>query len=207
MVGIERYMTDEEYKTLRTVTEARAILDLQHGRTNGVLAWAVLDTALSMGLRVSELVSLRVEDIDVKLPAVKVRRLKKRKRVVETLPMDKALVQHLKTYLQWRADRLSEGQTKWTDRTGPLFIGQRGPLTCRGAQQIFKASAKRAGLRQSLSIHGARHTHAMRLYASTKDLRLVQRRLGHSQPAVTANMYLDVSFESMKQAVDAMVEV
>jgi len=205
MVGIERYMTDEEYKRLRTVAEARALLDLQHGRTSGVLAWAVIDTALSMGLRVTEIVSLRVEYIDLKLSAVRVRRLKKRKRVIETLPMDKSLMQHLRDYLQWRTDRLSESQTKWTEKTGPLFIGQRGPLTCRGAQQLFKVAAQRAGLRSSLSIHSTRHTHGMRLYASTKDLRLVQKRLGHSSPAVTANMYLDVSFESMKQALDAMV--
>ena len=43
----------DEVSRLRTVTEAAAIMDMQAGRTRGVSAWAIVDTALSTGLRVS----------------------------------------------------------------------------------------------------------------------------------------------------------
>ena len=57
MAAVDRtkYMCVEEVKQLRTVTEARAIVDLRAGRVNGPLAWMVVDLALSTGLRVSEI--------------------------------------------------------------------------------------------------------------------------------------------------------
>jgi len=188
-------MGKDEVRTLRTVTEARSIQDLQRGRVNGVLAWMVVDTALSTGLRVSEIVALKVEDLDLKMGAVKVVRLKKKKKVQETVPVGKEFIRHAKDYLQWRGDRLGEMDKEYrkglTDKAGVLLVGQRGPLTNRGAQQIWKTAIKRAGLRPDLSIHSARHTLATTLLRKTKNLRQVQKMLGHSSPTVTANMYAD----------------
>ena len=59
-----KYMSKAEVDQLRTVTEARAIIDLQYGRKGGVLAWIVVDVALSTGLRVSEITRLKVGDVD-----------------------------------------------------------------------------------------------------------------------------------------------
>lgn len=204
-----KYLNVHEVKQLRTVTEARAIVDLKAGRVNGPLAWMVVDTALSTGLRVSEIAALRVEDVDLKRGCLAVTRAKKRKKNgKESLAIGKELVDHLKAYLTWRACRLSDLNgclPKCTTATkGPLFIGCRGPLTSQGLQRAWKRAIRLAGLPAELSIHSARHTLAVHLLKRTKNLRLVQKALGHSSPTTTANLYADVSFEDMQEGVTGL---
>jgi site-specific recombinase XerD len=52
-------------------------------------------------------------------------------------------------------------------------------------------------------LHDARHSHATTLYAATKDLRLVQKQLGHSRPSITA-IYADVADAHAREGVKAM---
>jgi integrase len=188
-------MSADEVRVLRTVTEAKAIVDLKKGRITGPLQWMLVDLALSTGLRVSEIAALKLEDVDFKRGALRVVRVKKKKRVRETLAIGKALIQHLKDYINWL------GKKK-----GPLFRGQRGPLTNAGLQQIWKAAIKRAGLPKELSIHSARHTLAVYLLKKTGNLRQVQKQLGHVSPAVTANLYADISFEDMQEGLNGLYE-
>ena len=183
-----KYLTAEEVKQLRTVTEARAIVDLRKGRTTGINTWMVVDLALSTGLRVSELAAIQVEDIDFKRSFIMVQRRKKKKKTVEPLAIGPSVNAHLKEYIEGR-------------KKGPLFIGERGPLTRYGLQMVFKSAIKLAGLPKGLSIHSARHTMAVHLLKKTGNLRQVQKQLGHSSPATTANMYADISFEDMQNGV------
>jgi integrase len=135
----EKYMSVEEVKTLRTVTEARSIMDLRAGRINGVLAWMVVDIALSTGLRVSEIAALNVQDCDLKRGCLKVVRVKKRRRTQETLAVGKELVDHLKRFLTWRSARISSVARRYRKglaaTKGPLFVGSRGPLTTGGSRR------------------------------------------------------------------------
>ncbi len=197
MTPVERtkYMDANEAKQLRTVTEARAITDMRHGRQQGILSWMVIDMALSTGLRVSELARITVEDIDLGRGMLKAYRSKKRKGKPEYMALNKELVDHLKEYLEL------------TDiKTGPFFVGKRGPLKTRGLQAIFKEAVKRAGLPGEISIHSARHTLAVHLLKKTNNLRAVQKQLGHSSPATTANMYADISFEDMQQHLNGLYD-
>jgi len=190
-----KYMSMDEVKRLRTVTEARALIDLKKGRVGGVMAWMVIDLALSTGLRVSEMVALKIKDIDLKRGSLSVVRLKRKKKVKETLAIGNGLVAHLRDYI------------KWTGRkTGSLFVGSRGSLTAQGLQRIWKAAAQRAGLPKELSIHSARHTIAVHLLKKTGNLRQVQKQLGHASPATTANMYADISFEDMQNGVTGLYQ-
>ena len=188
-----KYMSQEEVKQFRTVTEAHAIVDLRSGRITGPLAWAVVDMALSTGLRVSEMVSLKVKDIDLKRVCITVIRLKRKKKTKETLAIGDNIAKHLKEFI---GDR----------KTGPLFVGSRGPLTAQGLQCIWRESIKRAGLPKELSIHSARHTIAVHLLKKTGNLRFVQKQLGHASPATTANMYADISFEDMQNGVNGLYD-
>ena len=203
-----KYMSADEVKQLRTVTEARAIVDLKAGRVNGVLGWMVVDIALSTGLRVSEIGKVNVEDIDLKRGALAVHRSKKRKPITETLAIGKELVDHLKDYLTWRTCRLSDFNGSLpkgiTAAKGALFIGCRGPLSAQGLQRIWKAAIRRAGLPAELSIHSARHTLAVHLLKKTGNLRQVQKQLGHSSPTITAAMYADVTFEDMQEGLSGL---
>lgn len=190
-----KYMDSDEVKQLRTVTEAKAIVDLKTGRVNGIRAWMLIDLALSTGLRVSEMAALKIKDVDLKRGCLLVIRMKRKKKVKETMAFGKDLAQHLKAYITW------------TERkSGALFVGSRGTLTAQGLQRIWKRSIKLAGLPKELSIHSARHTIAVHLLRKTSNLRHVQKQLGHASPATTANMYADISFEDMQNGVTGLYE-
>ena len=191
----EKYMDLEEVRQLRTVTEARSITDLKKGRVQGVKAWMLVDLALSTGLRVSEISALKISDIDLRRGSMKVTRSKKKKRSTESLAIDSNLVKHLKEYIEWL-----------DIKKGALFQGSRGPLSPQGLQRIWKRSIELAGLPDELSIHSARHTIAVHLLKKTGNLRHVQKQLGHSSPATTANMYADISFEDMQEGVNGLYE-
>ena len=193
VIDRDKYMSAEEVKQLLTVTEARAIVDLRKGRIAGILAWMVVDLALQTGLRVSELTSIQIKDIDLKRGFIKVRRLKRKKKVIDSLAISPELIKHLKEYIEDRT-------------TGKLFVGERGDLTKYGLQQIWKSAIKRAGLPKELSIHSARHTMAVHLLRKTGNLRQVQKQLGHASPATTANMYADISFEDMQNGVTGLYQ-
>ncbi|MHC4520092.1 MAG: tyrosine-type recombinase/integrase, partial [Planctomycetota bacterium] len=130
-----KYMSVEEVKTLRTVTEAKSIVDLRAGRVNGVVGWMVVDMALATGLRVSEIAALAVEDVDLKRGCLKVVRVKKRKKAngKETLAIGKDLVDHLRQFLVWRSARIGSLDRQYRKglaaTKGPLFVGCRGPLS------------------------------------------------------------------------------
>lgn len=190
-----KYMDLEEVRQFRTVTEARAIMDLRKGRVNGVHAWMLVDLALSTGMRVSEMASLEIKDVDFKRGCLKITRMKRKKKVKESLAIGKELARHLKDYIEW-ADL----------KRGPLFVGSRGPLTAQGLQRIWKRSIDLAGLPKELTIHCARHTIAVHLLRKTQNLRQVQKQLGHASPATTANMYADISFEDMQNGVTGLYE-
>lgn len=195
VIDRNKYMDMKEAKTLRTVTEARATVDLRAGRVGGVTAWMLVDLALSTGLRVNEMAALQIKDVDLKRVCLFVVRLKRKKKAREALALGKDIAQHLKDYIAW------------TDRkTGPLFLGGRGPLTAQGLQRIWKRSVKLAGLPKELSIHSARHTIAVHLLKKTGNLRQVQKQLGHASPATTANMYADISFEDMQNGVTGLYQ-
>lgn len=196
-MGIDRqkYLSRKEVKQLRTVTEAKAIVDLKKGRSKGLMQWMIVDMALSTALRVSELAALKIKNVDLKRGCLLVVRVKRKKQTTETLAIGKDLIQHLREYIKWT------GRTK-----GKLFKGQRGSLTTQGLQQIWKAAIKQAGLPKELSIHCARHTLAVHLLKKTGNLRQVQKQLGHTSPVTTANMYADISFEDMQNGVTGIYD-
>ena len=195
VIDRKKYMDKNEVKQLRRSAESQAFLDLQKGRVAGVRAWMLIDLALSTGLRVSEIASLKITDLDLKRGSLSVTRLKRKKKIKESIAIGKDLDQHMKTYLEW------------TERkTGLLFVGSRGDLTAQGLQRIWKRSIKLAGLPKELSIHSARHTIAVHLLKKTGNLRFVQKQLGHASPATTANMYADISFEDMQDGVNGLYD-
>lgn len=196
MLDISKYLSFDELRTLRNSAESWALLDLKHGRRQGLTVWIVVDLATSLGLRVSELAAITHEDINAKLRALRVTRRKRRKPIVETVPMPLGLAKHIAEYTRWK-------ELANLPITGALVAGTRGALTARGWQQVWHSAVDRAGVRK-VSIHAARHTLATLLLKQTKNLRLVQKQLGHASPASTA-IYADVAFEDMQSALDTVL--
>ena len=196
-----KYMDELEVRLLRAMTENRAVRDLKTGRIGGVLAWAVVDTALSTGLRVSEMAALKVGDVDLKRSCLKVARLKRKKPVTETIMLSPEFAEHLAEFIAWKTTL-----DQPTGKGDALFVGKRGPLTAQGLQQIWKRAIRRAELPKELSIHCARHTLATHLLAKTGNLRMVQKQLGHASPTTTANMYADVSDTDMAAGMTGLYD-
>jgi integrase len=177
-----KYLDAAEVQQLIAATKARTT-------KTGRLAWMVVDFALNTGLRVSEIALVRIEDIDFNRGLIHVTRLKRRKAKKQDVIPIADLKEHLKEYI---GDR----------KSGPLFVGQRGSLSSQGLQHIWYRSIFLAGL-PKISIHGARHTLGTLLYKKTKNLRLVQKQLGHVKPSTTA-IYADVSFEDMQDGLNGL---
>ena len=195
----DKYMSMDEVRRLRRSAEDRALADLAKGRTTAVRTWAVIDLALSTGLRVSEIAEIKISDLTLTgpEPQLLVRNGKGGKPRTVTLPQD--LRRHLREFLAWKK-RLKE-------ETGPedhLFVSERGDrFTTRGLQYLFKQAAERAGLPPHFSIHACRHSYGTYLYQKTKDLRLVQDQLGHSSPIVT-QVYSHITPEERVRSVNGL---
>ena len=127
----------------------------------------------SSGLRVSEVVALKREHIDLSRKVIYIRLGKGRKDRC-TLLSEKA-AQFITEYCDFF------GIQKW------LFPGQMPtrPLTIRSAQHIFDKAVRRAKIPKKISIHGLRHTFATHLLESGTDIRYIQTLLGHANVRTT----------------------
>jgi site-specific recombinase XerD len=195
----DKYMSMDEVRRLRRSAEDRALADLAKGRTTAVRTWAVIDLALSTGLRVSEIAEIKTSDLNLTgpEPQLLVRNGKGGKPRTVTLPQD--LRRHLREFLAWKK-RLKEK----TDPEDHLFVSERGDrFTTRGLQYLFKQAADKAGLPAHFSIHACRHSYGTYLYQKTKDLRLVQDQLGHSSPIVT-QVYSHITPEDRVRSVNGL---
>lgn len=145
---------------------------------------AMLTTLYATGLRVSELVGLKVADIDSQRMVIRVRQGKGQKD--RYVMLSEKLLAVLREY--WRARR----PTDW------LFPGDdpAKPLSRRVVQRNCDAAAGRAGLTKSVSPHALRHAFATHLLEAGTDLRTIQTLLGHQNLRTTA-LYTYVSPEKV----------
>ena len=193
----QKYLDQREVKILRAVTESRSIKDMEAGRGGGVLRWMVVDTAMSTGLRVAEFAALRCGDVNLSRSCLTVTRSKRKIRKPETMAIGTDFAEHLREFMEWKS---RVGQP--TGETDSLFMGERGPLSAQGLQQIWKRAIRDAGLPSELSIHSARHTVAVHLLRKTRSLRQVQKQLGHASPATTGIADVFVSEDSAPTIID-----
>jgi site-specific recombinase XerD len=142
--------------------------------------------AYASGLRVSELISIRVEDIDTGRKLVHIRGGKGKKDRYTIL--SESLVGVLHVY--WKIYGL--GATGW------LFPGASDGqhLSVRSIQAVFERAVKSAGITKPVSMHTLRHSFATHLLEHGTDLRYIQALLGH-QSSRTTEIYTHVSTKSI----------
>ncbi len=184
-----KYLDRAETTRLRESAELHARQDEAKGNVRGPLSWLLVDLALSTGLRVSELILLKWDDVDARKKSLRVPRHKRRKPTFETIPISDALLAHLE-------------HARQTAKGAIMLTGQVGPLTRGAASRRWNQACLRAGVRAS-GIHTARHTLGTQLYALTKNLRLVQKALGHTRVDTTA-IYADVPFEDWQAGINGV---
>jgi len=152
---------------------------------------AMLELLYAAGLRVSELVHLSVNDLNLEVGYVRTKGKGARERIV---PIGQAARQTLKGYL--------EGPRRaWATRTSnaTLFLGRGGRgMTRQGFWKILRKHARAAGIAKRITPHTLRHSFATHLLERGADLRSVQSMLGHVDIATT-QVYTHVSREHLKR--------
>ena len=152
---------------------------------------AVLTTAYAAGLRLSEVISLHVSDIDSSRMLIRVRQGKGRKdRYVMLSPV---LLEILRRY--WRAAR----------PTDYLFPGQKKGqhLNPSSVQKACRQAVKEAGLKKHVTVHTLRHCFATHLLEAGTDIRLIQLLLGHANLRTT-QIYTHVSPQRAQEVVSPL---
>jgi integrase/recombinase XerD len=155
------------------------------GAIPGLKHRALLMTAYAAGLRVSEVLGLRVDDIDSRRMVIRVRQAKGRKdRYVMLSPV---LLTILRKY--WKAARPN----------GYLFPSQdpEKPLNAAGVNQACQDACRAAKLDKHVTVHTLRHSFATHLLESGTNLRTIQILLGHSSLRTTA-VYTHVSAATLE---------
>ena len=180
-----------------STTDVDALLAAPDASTPGGLRdRALIEVLYATGLRVSELVGLRLTDVRMEQGYVQCLGKGRKERIV---PLGDEAVSWVRRYL-------AEGRPLLVTKTDPpwLFVSQRGArrLTRGGFWQILKDYGTAAGITAHLSPHVLRHSFATHLLERGADLRAIQTMLGHADLSTT-QIYTHVLEARLRQVYDA----
>lgn len=151
---------------------------------------AIMELLYSSGLRVSELVGLNINQLDLDLGLVRVMGKGRKERIV---PVGRKAIDALKIYLKERKD---------VDGGDPLFINRRGGrLSARSVGRLIKKYSLVSGIYRKISPHTLRHSFATHLLNGGADIREIQEMLGHSSLSTTQR-YIHLSLDKLMEVYD-----
>jgi integrase/recombinase XerD len=175
-----------------TVDEIGRLLETPDPATPaGVRDRAIFELLYGAGLRISELVGLDVDDVDIEDGAVRVLGKGGKEREV---PVGRFARDAVQDYLRRGRPSFASARTR-----GALFLNTRGGrLTRQSAARILQAHARTARLERHLTLHSLRHSFATHLLEGGADVRVVQELLGHASVATT-QVYTLVTREHLRE--------
>ncbi|MFZ0613728.1 MAG: site-specific tyrosine recombinase XerD [Desulfobacterales bacterium] len=174
-----------------TIEEVKRLLDAPAGnKATGSRDAAMLELLYAAGLRVSELIGLKLQDVNLTGGYVRVFGKGAKERVV---PIGQYAQDKIRGYTAGPRETLLKGRV-----SAYLFIARAGkPFSRQGFWKLIKRYGRQAGLRKVITPHTLRHSFASHLLEGGADLRAVQTMLGHADIATT-QIYTHVARDHLK---------
>ncbi|MDX1451293.1 MAG: tyrosine recombinase XerC [Oleiphilaceae bacterium] len=178
------------------VDQVNHLLNEDEGDWHRIRDHAMFELFYSSGLRLSELVGLNLDSIDIRSARVRVLGKGRKQR---DLPVGGKAITALEEWLSFRGDV----QPRTEDDQRALFLSQRGRrISQRNVQARLKQLALQRGLISDISPHTLRHSFASHMLESSQDLRAVQELLGHADISTT-QVYTHLDFKHLAEVYDA----
>ena len=188
-----------------TPNEEETFLDMLKKRKDAERSYMLYHLMLVTGLRISEALGLNVEQAKRSKIEIKVKGWTKKgdkKERFKSVYFPKVLQGHFKEYFRVKAKK---GESLAPE--APLFVSRNnGRISARQIQRDFKKWLRESGIETTLTPHSLRHTVGTRLLKNSKNAKLVQRYLGHSDVTTTLRYYVDVFPEDLEEAAEALAE-
>ncbi|WP_295160099.1 site-specific tyrosine recombinase XerD [uncultured Brachyspira sp.] len=177
-----------------TTIEVDDLLSVHNEKTDkGLRDKAIFELMYSSGLRVSEICSLKIDDIFFEGKYLKICGKGNKERIV---PINDRALDILQRYIQTSRVIMVKGK-----KTSELFLNFRGDKISRvGIWKIVKETMKKSGIEKNIYPHTLRHSFATHLIQHGADLRAVQRMLGHSD-ITTTEIYTHVDSSHLKKQI------
>ncbi len=178
-----------------TVEEIDKLIDaIDLSKPEGHRNRAMIETLYSCGLRVSELVNLKVSGLFFDEGFIKITGKGNKERLV---PIGKRAIKEINLYIESYRNAL----TIHPDYSDILFLNRRGKqLTRNMVFLIIKDLAQKAGIHKNISPHTLRHSFATHLIEGGADLRSVQQMLGH-ESIITTQIYTHLTAEYLRDVI------
>lgn len=181
--GVRMPKKENRLPEVLTKEEVKLLL----GSTDSEKSRLMLSLLYSAGLRVSELVNMKVDDMNFNDNTGWVRRGKGGKD--RLIAISSNLASELRDYLK--------------ERENKYIFSKEKPLTTRNIQKIIKGTKIRAGINKKVTPHTLRHSFATHLLEQGTDIRVIQQMLGHSN-LNTTQIYAHVSNEQIKKVANPL---
>ena len=183
---IERYLPE----TLNELQVERLIESIDTKVPLGLRDRAMIELLYASGLRISELASARLENVDLDQGIVRVTGKGNKTRIV---PVGRKACKALASYLSMERPKLVKPRS-----CSEIFLSERGTkLTTARIWQIVKRISRHSGLEKNIYPHLLRHSFATHLLSNGADLRIIQEMLGHADISTT-QVYTHVDQQRLK---------
>ena len=180
--GIKRPKREKRIPEVLTKDEIKRLINSIENRKTRLM----ISMAYACGFRVSELINLKIADLNFDEMSGRIIQSKGRKDRIFNIP--KFLVRDLKRQIRKQLERGQEY----------LFTGPKGKLTGRNIQKLVKKAVRDAGIQKDVHPHTLRHSFATHLLENNVDIRKIQELLGHSDLSTT-QIYTHISREELKK--------
>lgn len=186
---IDRPKIEKKIPEFLTLEEVSSLLNFEVNNEFEARNKAILELLYSSGLRISELTSLELSNIDLDECLVRVMGKGSKERIV---PLGDYAIDALKEYIYFYRPMLNKNNSSY------VFLNNRGGVLSR--QFIFKVIKEeciKKGIRKNVSPHTLRHTFATHLLKNGADLRIIQELLGHENLSTT-QIYTHLTNDKLK---------